>query len=407
MKRLLPAVLIVLFTAVPALAAFQQDQWQFFKEVRAQKDGFTLITTDTDILGHSPKGFADLRITAEDGREIPYQVVRPEPSREDLYPAAVINSVAREDYTSLTLDLSKQGLLHNQIVLDIENREDYLRDVLLEGSNDNLTWSAVKLKEKLFFVPPDIKKNHLSYTPASFRYMRLTIDCKGKKPLNITGARVKYGSPEENITPAMLPQTQKEKRTDPKTNNTEIVIDLGTGGYQVDRIDLLSGLENFNRLVEIFQSDNAKEWSLMASDRIYHYRWDGYQSQNHIIKLGQASGRYIKVEVHNQDSPPLDLEAQVYGESPKLLASLSPEKYTLWYGNPRGAEPQYDLTRFSHLIDRSALETISPGPEQINPSYKEKISPQTTRLLLNAAVILAAVVIGFIILKNMRSRPSQ
>lgn len=407
MKRLLPAALILLFTAVPALAAFQQDQWQYFKEVRAQKDGFTLIAVDKDILEHSHKGLGDLRILSQDGREIPYQVVRPEPPREDLYPVTIINSVAGEDYTSLTLDLSRSGLLHNQIALDIVNSEDYLRDVLLEGSNDNLTWSAVKFKEKLFFVPPDIKKNHLSYTPASFRYMRLTIDCKGKKPLNITGARMKYSSPEESAATALLPQTLKGKRNDPKTNITEIVIDLGTGGYQADHISLAAGLENFNRLVEIYQSDDSREWSLMASGRIYHYRWDGYMSQNNNIKLGQPSGRYLKAEVHNQDSPPLDIDAQVYGESPKLLASLSPGKYTLWYGNPRGAEPQYDISQFSHLIDRSALETVSPGPEQINPSYKEKISPQTTRLLLNAAVILAAVVIGFIILKNMSSRPSE
>ncbi|MCL4441875.1 MAG: DUF3999 domain-containing protein [Firmicutes bacterium] len=407
MKRLLLAALMLLFSSVPALAAFQQEQWQFFKEIRAQKNGFTLITTDKDILGHSHKGLGDLRLTAEDGREIPYQVVRQERPKEDLYPVTIINLLTLADSTSLTLDLSKPGLLHNQIVLDIKNSEDYLRDVLLEGSNDNRTWSAVTLKDKLFYVPPDIKKNNLSYTPASFRYMRLTIDCKGKKPLNINGARVKYSSPVENFTPALLPQTQKEKRTDPKTNITEIFIDLGTAGYQVDQINLLSGLENFNRLVEIYESDDAREWSLMASERIYHYRWEGYQSQNNIIKLGQASGRYIKAEVHNQDSPPPGHKAQVYGESPKLLASLSPGKYTLWYGNPRSAEPLYDLTQFSHLINRSALETVTPGPEQANPSYEERISPQTTRLLLNAAVILAAVVIGFIILKNMRSRSSQ
>jgi len=405
-KRILLAALILLFTAVPALAALQQDQWQYFKEVRVQKEGFTLIDTDKDILGHSLKGLGDLRLTDEDGREIPYQVVRQGPQKEDLHPVNIINSVTLADYTSLTLDLSRPGLLHNQISLDIENREDYLRDVLLEGSNDNLTWSAVKLKEKIFFVPPDLKKNDLSYTPASFRYMRLTIDCKGKKPLNINGAKVKYSSSEKNIAPVLLPQTLKEKKTDSKTNITEIVIDFGTGGYQADHINLLSGLENFNRLVEIYQSDDLREWSLMASGRIYHYRWDGYQSQNNIIKLGQPSGRYIKAEVHNLDSPPLDISAQVYGKSPKLLASLSPGKYTLWYGNPRGDKPQYDLTQFSHLIDSSALETVSPGQEQANPSYKEKISPRTTRLLLNAAVIMAAVAIGFIILKNMRSRPS-
>jgi hypothetical protein len=406
MKRLGMALLLLLFTALPALAAFQQDQWQYFREIRSEKDGFTLIATDRDILAKSQKGLLDIRLTAEDGREIPYQAVRKEQPKENLYPVTIINSVIREDTSSLTLDLSQAGLLHNQISLDIENSEDYLRDVLLEGSNDNQTWHAIALKDKLFFVPPDIKKKDLSYTPASFRYLRLTIDCREKKPLKITGARVNYRPPAESPVSPALPANQLASRNDTKTNSTEIIMDLGAGGYQIDYIDLISNGENFYRQVDIYQSDDQKEWSLLASDRIYHYQWEDYRSQDSAITIGGPAERYIKVAVHNQNSPPLDIKAGIYGEAPRLLAGLSTGKYRLWYGNPRGEQPQYDLSQFSHLINTNSLETISPGPEQLNPSYKERISPQTSRMLLNVAVILAAVVIGIILLRNLRQRPS-
>ncbi|MHB8156090.1 MAG: DUF3999 family protein [Desulfocucumaceae bacterium] len=407
MKKLCLTAIILFLTTVPALAALQSDQWHYFREVRAQKDGFALIATDKDILTHSQKGLPDIRLTAEDGREITYQVVGKERPQENLYPASLMNAVAKDDFSYLTLDLSKTGLLHNQISLDIENREEYLRDVLLEGSNDNQTWSAVKFKDKLFFVLPDLKKNDLSYTPASFRYMRLTIDCRGKSPLNITGARVKYSPPAKDTPPAMLPGTEKLNRTDPKTNNTELVIDLGVKGYQVDYINLLSNGRNFNRQVDIFESDDAKDWILLTSGSIHDYQWPGYQSRESKVVLGKSAERHLKVVINNQDSPPLDIRAEVYGEAPKLLSSLNTGKYTLWYGNPQGSQPKYDLSQFSHLIDKAGLETVQPGPEQVNPAFREKISPKNSQRLLNAAVILAAVVIGFIILRNMRARPSE
>lgn len=404
MKRFGLAIMLILFTALPALASFEQNQWQYFREIRTEKDGFTLIATDRDILTKSQKGLSDIRLTAGDGREIPYQVVRKEQPKENLYPVTIINSVIREDTSSLTLDLSKSGLLHNRIALDIENSEDYLREVLLEGSNDNQTWSAVALQDKLFFVPPDIRKNELSYTPASFRYMRLTIDCRGKKPLKITGARVKYRPPAESPASPLLTANQTSSRNDTKTNTTEIILDMGAGGYMVDYIGLVSTGENFYRQAEIFQSDDRKKWNLMTSGRIYNYRWEGYQSRDSDITIGGPAGRYIKVAVYNQDSPPLDITARVYGEAPRLLASLGKGKARLWYGNPRGEQPQYDLSRFSRLINTSALATVSPGPEQLNPSYQESISSQTSRTLLNVAVILLAAVIGLIILKNLKQR---
>lgn len=405
MKKIYLVVFIFFFTAVPAWSAFQPDQWQYYKDFSVPKGGFILINTDKDILGNSRKGLPDIRILAEDAMEIPYQVVRNNFLKEEFYPVTIINQVTKEDFSSLTLDLSKSGLLHNHISLEIESREHFLRDVLIEGSNDNQAWNTITRKDKLFFVSPDVKKKELTYTPATYRYLRLTIDFRGNKPLYITGARVKYSPPVENLLSDMLPQIQTINRIDPKKNINEIIIDLYIDGYQVEYIDLHTDSENFNRLVEIYQSGDSKEWHLLASDRIYQYRWEGYQSQNSSIKLGLDTGRYIKVMVYNHDSSALDIEAKVYGAAPKLLANLSAGKYRLWYGNLRSDEPKYDLNKFSHLINLSSLETVSPGLEQVNPFFIEKISPKTTRMFLNVAVMLSAGIIGLIIFKNMRSRP--
>lgn len=406
MKRLFCSFLLILITAAPAYASIQSGQWKYYREVRSSKEGFVLISTDKDLLEKAQKELSDLRLTDDEGREIPYQAVRQESPREYSYPPLLIDVVTRDNSSSLTLDLSKTGILHNEISLDIENNEDYLRDVTVEGSNDNSSWSLIK-KDKLFYVPPDFKKSKLSYTPVSFRYLRLTVDCSGKKPLRITGAGVKYVPPLNNIITKTIPVNQQPPRNDLKTKTTEIIIDLGTKGYQVDHIDLKTDSPNFYRRVEIYESDDAKEWSLLTSDRIYAYQWPGYQASSDSISVHLNTGRYLKAVINNQDSPPLDVRAEVYGEAPELLASLTAGNYKLWYGNPLADRPRYDLDQFSGMIDKIGLENISPGPEQVNPEYKEKISPENSKHLVNATVIIAALVIGFIILKNLKSKPTQ
>ena len=406
MKRLFCSFLLILLTAAPAYASIQPGQWKYYQEVSSSKEGFVLISTDKDLLEKAQRGFSDLRLTDDEGREIPYQAVREEPPREYIYTPLLIDVVTRDNSSSLTLDLSKTGILHNEISLDIENSEDYLRDVTVEGSNDNSSWSLIK-KEKLFCVSPDFKKSKLSYNPVSFRYLRLTVDCSGNKPLRITGASVKYVQPVNSTITKTIPANQQPPWNDAKTKTTAIIIDLGTKGYQIDHIDLKTNSPNFYRRVEIYESDNAKEWSLLTSDRICDYQWPGYQACSNSISVHRNTGRYLKAVISNQDSPPLDVRAEVYGETPKLLANLTAGNYKLWYGNPRAGQPQYDLGQFSGMIDKIGLDNISPGPEQINPDYKEKISPENSKHLLNATVIIAALVIGFIILKNLRSKPIQ
>jgi len=74
----------------------------------------------------------------------------------------------------------------------------------------------------------------------------------------------------------------------------------------------------------------------------------------------------------------------------------------LWYGNPDSKLPQYDLSQFSHLIDKNKLAVVQPGPESLNTNYHPKITDN--RWFLNTITIVSALVIGLIILKNMKTK---
>lgn len=398
---------ILMFLTVPAYADFQPQQWQYFKQVVAEKDGFALIELDPEALNHCRDNFSDLRIVSGQDRETPYQAIKLEPPKEENYPAQLINRVTREnEYTLVTLDLGKAGSLHNhaRVELEQEHKGDYLREVNIEGSNDNQTWFFIS-RNRVFYVSPDNRQSDLFYPPATFQYIRLKIDCKGTEPLFVKDVRVSF-KPVENSAASLLPGKVLSNNTDPKTNKTELIIELGAKGYQVNRVDFQINGQNFNRPVELYDRVDGSEWKLICSDRVYQYKWPDYESLKNSVTVNRQIGNQLKVLINNQDSLPLDISGvEVRGEVPRLLADLQAGNYFLWYGNPESKEPRYDLSGFSHLIDKSKLAVIQPGAEAKNEKYEKARLP--IRWALNGITIFTALILGIIIIKNMKSRANQ
>ncbi|MDD4169736.1 MAG: DUF3999 family protein [Desulfotomaculaceae bacterium] len=422
-RQALFAAAIFLLLAAPAYAAFQSQSWQFNKQVQAQNDGLALINLDSEVLGHTRDDLADVRLSDEAGQEVAYQLLQPEFDQEETFPVQLIDNVVREnEFSSVTLDLQTGDHRHNRILLELESKEDYdyLREVKIEGSTDNRTWNLVTA-QKVFYVSPHYRQNDLAYPTASFRYMKVTIDAKGEKNLTIRGAKVKYV--QDAVLPvtykgpdalqyavststragSMLPVTLLTNRTDPQTNQTELLIDLGTKGYQIMQLDLQVRGGNYNRLINYYDGNDTNNWRQLGQDRIHHYRWPDYEASKNTLFINRSGSRYLKLVIDNQDSPPLNIEGvAVWGDHPKILADLRQGSYTLWYGNPDSKAPQYDLSQFVKLIDKSKLAVLQPGQESTNASYRPKITDN--RRVLNSITILTAVAIGLIILKNMKRK---
>jgi hypothetical protein len=401
-RLLLAAALLFLLTA-PAYAGFESQSWRFSKDVRPPDDGFALIDLDQEILVNSRDDLADIRLSDKEGQEVPYQLVRQRQYKEETYQAQIIDNVIRvNEFSSVTLDLQEGNRLHNLVLLDLETKNDYLRDVKIEESDDNRNWSLVATG-KVFFVSPNYRQNDLSYPTASSRYLKVSIDARGKEPLIIRSAKIKYVTPPGDLSELLLPSSLTTNRTDAKNNVTEIVLELGAKGYQAGHIDFQVSGSNYNRLVELYDSNDGNNWNSIGSDRIFQYKWIDYETLKNKLTINRRVGKYIKLVVDNQDSPPLDIiSVSVWGDSPKILADLHTGGYTLWYGNPDSKLPQYDISQFSHLIDMKKLAVIQPDPESANMNYRPKIT--SNRWFLNIITIISALVIGLIILKNMKAK---
>lgn len=399
------ALCFALFLFVPrlAFADFEAENWQFYKELVPEKEGFALIRLDKEVLRHSRNDLKDLRLVSAQGGEVPYKIIERKPAIIETYPVRIIDQVVREnEFSAVTLDLSEQGRLHNRVILELSSENDYLRDVYIEGGNDNRTWHSID-KAKLFRVGSS-GQDTVNYSPVSYRYIRVKIDCQGKEPLNIAGARVKF-IPKRNDDFRILPVEIISDGQDRKTNTSEVIVDLGVKGIYINSISLQVNSGNFDRPVQISHSYDQKEWQIAGSGRIFNYSWTDYTASEDSLTINERLGRYIKIQIQNGDSPPLTIKGvEVKGRYPALLADLNQEKYRLWYGNPGGKIVQYDLNRFAHLINTDDLPEVKTAGEEVNKKHVSQDKLLESRTLLNIITVVAVIVIGFIILRNLNSK---
>ncbi|RYD05436.1 hypothetical protein N752_08815 [Desulforamulus aquiferis] len=223
------------------------------------------------------------------------------------------NVILEGEYSRVTLDLQRNGALSNKLNLDIGYDRDFLREVTLEGSDDNFTWHLIQ-RDRIFSIKSGITDTELLYPNTSFRYLRVTIDSKGEKPLGISGARVGFTPVEtENLEAVPGKMTSLEQIK----GNTEIVLDLGVKGYRIENIVLNAAGQNYNRKVEVFISNDSSEWHVFGGGTVYHYKWPGYEAAENKLNLGILGERYLKMVIYNQDSPALDIGGvEIWGGYP-------------------------------------------------------------------------------------------
>ncbi|MTI83239.1 MAG: discoidin domain-containing protein [Firmicutes bacterium] len=400
-KTLVLSFAIMFLVVTPAHADFEKENWQYYKKVEPEKKGFSLIRLDQEVLTRCQNNLNDLRLVSSQGDEVPYKLIQVEPSTMETYPVQIINDVVREnEFSAVTLDMERTARLNNNIMFEITSKDDYLRDVLIEGSNDNQNWDTI-IKSKIFRVGNN-GQDEVSYPPASYRYIRVKIDCKGKEPLDIKEVKVRFIPKKKNDFNLITAKTISN-RQDPETKTSEIIADLGVKGIYVNDISLQVSNDNFDRGIEGYYSYDKKEWHAIGSGRIFNYSWTDYSASQENLPIHERVGRYVKIRIQNQDSPPLNVKGiEVRGRYPALLADLNNENHYLWYGNLVSEFARYDLNRFAHLVDLDDLPEINPGSENINDKYVAKETSK--RNLLNIITVAAVIVVGFIILKNLTSK---
>ncbi|WP_054694241.1 DUF3999 family protein [Syntrophomonas palmitatica] len=405
MRKIIAALITLLFLALSATAAAAaavRPAWHYYREI-PDYNGFALIKLDKAVMNHCQDFFADLRITDNNGNEIPCQILQPGMGEISI-PVTLLNAADYTDHSSVILDLGANPQAHNRLNLVLDSQKDYLREVRLESSNDKQNWGYLT-KGSILYYNKEEKSEPIAYTTSDARYIRVNISrFPGEKALHVRSAMVHY-VPAGIYKGEIIETSLVSKRSDRKY--THIVLDLKAPNYFITRVEIKTSNRNFDRNVECFTTaeitDNEQK-QMFISNRIWDHQWQGYNASKTGIELQQYAQRYLMLDIYNGSSPPLKIsDIKVYGDTPVLLADLhGPAR--LWYGNSKARLPEYDLAQFAALLENKDLAQLKPGPEKINPDYVPPAIPfsEKHRWLLNAAIILVAA--GFIIyiLRNLK-----
>ncbi len=396
-------------------ADFSLKDWRYFKPITLPSDldgkEFVELLPDSEVFGGSSSNLVDLRIIADDGTETPYKFeVRKGDRQQTPF------SVALRDkgyvpglYTMFTADLGRSGVLHNEIAFDTPSA-NFRRTAIVETSEDGATWAQVVEQQVYDFTVKErnftTRDTHVKYPDNTARYVRVQIADEGEGPLEITGATV-FLVKETPAQEVRWPTHALDTSRDSDRRATLVELDMGTRGIPTYRMAFRVADVNFYREVTVEASADRTTWDqVRPRDAIFAYDTPKFVGTDLAITYPEVTSRYLRLTIHDEDSPPLDIQGvEVWGVQRRLVFEADPnQSYKIYYGSADARRPSYDIEQIFPYLETEELTQVQLGPQATNPQFVEKRPPVSERFpwLLPAAIAVVALVVALILLGVIR-----
>lgn len=388
---------------------FQSSAWEFRSSVStgsADRPAYATLRLPAEFFGHLKPDISDLRVV-KDGSTIPY-VATVESEENSLVRIAArisnLSSVPGET-TSFIADLGQEGTMHNGITLETFS-ENFRRRVIVEGSDDRVSWRVLNDHGQIFdytvrdeLRPVAVRDTLVAYPDATFRYLRVTIRDQGERPLAISGASLVRNTITRARETTYKPSFEIAQNE--KNRLTEITLDLGMSGLPHRSGALEVSGSNFNRGLEISESNDKKTWRFLGHGYIFVINTPKFTGRRLNFSYPESHTRYLRVSIINHDDAPLAVSgATLAGVVRSILFFYDPAgHYEIYLGNPKADHPVYDIEKISPYLDKSGLPVLAAGPVEKNPSYIPLLPPVTERApyLLPAVLVLIVGVLAFLL----------
>ena len=389
--------------------------WKYSRSIGlSQTDSARLATivVPSDIFRHSRTTLPDLRIIDDAGNEAPYAIRVHDGSVNNVpLPTKLVeNSFALGQYTQLVLDLGSAPPFHNSVEIQA-GETNFIAWVSVEASDDARAWRIVQPRAPFFKFASHYQDGLrvIPYSANNARYLRIRI-LDGSKHFPVAGAAVFYQTetPPESA-PFNVPFMPASSSA---PGHSAWIADLGGEGAPVSEASFeAASPAEFIRMVEVFASEDGKQWSGFTQGEIYRYR-TGETSHEHLSvanPFGGAQGRYWKIEVENRDDAPLDaVKIQLYTRPRHVYFEQQPGRsYRLLYGQSRAMAPQFDLDRRLEAAQENSASAGQVEEEELNSAYSDpRPWTEKNRYLLWVVVAIAALLLGYSAINSLRHTAS-
>ncbi len=354
-----------------------------------------------EVLGQTQPGLPDLRIYCGE-EEVPYAL---------LDAQALLTSVRRERAVIKNRGVDMRGNVVfevevpqsrwiNQIQLFSPDK-NFICQVQVEGSQDGMAWVNL-ISDSIIF---DLTKEHknrrmeVNLPQTNFRHLRVTVLRDAKGTINIEGVEMTF------VTPTAALGTVKERLSDMHIENgkdgvQEVILDLYHPNLPSREIEVVTGLKNFNRMIELYDSDNNKDWTFVTKGEVYSYQLDKLTAKQLFLPF-KSNRRYIKIKINNQDNPALVFSAiKIRGVNPAIVFFADRTKeYSLYWNSNQIKPPVYDIQKFKDNLDYDKMPRALLQQEEENQNFLYKDNrPWSERNSWLLQVSLAAAAIGLLLI---------
>jgi hypothetical protein len=406
-------ILFLVLGVVSASAAEPFADWKYYGRIQARQERFVALPLLPQNLDLSEKpDLSDFRIVDARGFEVPYAVV---------FETEILNEMTRNgtelnrEYpdpsaSRITVDFGA-SMTKNKITVETEGNS-FRRSIGVEGSDDLRSWATILQEGWLIAAGDAPEKRFESFDIGSnnYRYMRVSVHKmpEEKKPPEIKQVSFRYTvlrKPQETAVRGTLLVRQT------KDGISTVELDFGVRNLSIQRFQLMLSRDPariFEKKCKLFGRNSlvhserirfesgeygkermvATSWEHLGSGDVYR----NTQGELSLDLKVPSRCRYVRIEIENGDSPPLDINTVVAYTTPVYLVfePAGQYRFDVYTGNPAAAAPRYESSKVLGALDTQTLMKCPSIALMERPGIKPKTKPKGQGLVW---IVLGLVVL--------------
>lgn len=187
------------------------------------------------------------------------------------------------------------------------------------------------------------------------------------------------------------------------------ILSFETGRAPLRRIEVETESSAFMRDALLESSADGKAWRFLASARLHRLNLAGVSESKLSIEFPEIRAPHLRLTIRNGDAPPLKisgLKAEGSSYCAEFIAKADDVKgLRLYYGGAGVKSPNYDAPELIAKLKSPQAVQLRLGEAMENPLYtgvRGDAKPFDSRAALIAAIILVAILMGALLIWNMR-----
>lgn len=398
-----------------------------------------------ELLSKSRLGLqTDLRVVDDQGTEIPFVIQnRVEPGEVSQSFAFKITSYDQKQKKSLIVVKRPDKAPPFREVEFVTDSEDFKKKVVIEASQDGMSWSQVAADmifdfsasialSKIVIEIPRTDQPHLRLiledesTPLqkdpefSLAYEGLQFKAAGvnTKSFRIAAIRGRTG-PEQDEKPVYdILEISPEQFTVTADKEGNTLVNLGRIHLPVSEVVLDVANPYFYRQVEVVETEDEDGEDERVVGRGPLYRMTGMKKPENRLSFGETTLRHAWLRITNNNNPPLKLNSVELKWTRKDLTFI-PEpgrNYRIFAGSAEAETPTYELQKVlsGDRRETASYQELLSGAVERNAAFRPGKGPKESRArrektLFTVVILLVVALIGFWLvrlLKQVSQKPA-